>query len=74
MDARGIMEPNDQPQVVSRAEQRHQRKAMKRAMKPEKIALKKAEESKIHKMSLRPRVKDQRAGKPIQQARLINHK
>ncbi len=43
MDARGIMEPNDKPQEVSRAEQRHQRKAMKRAMKPEKIALKKAE-------------------------------
>ena len=41
MDARGIMEPNDQIQPMSRAEQRHQRKEMKKAMKPEKIGQKK---------------------------------
>ena len=46
---------------------------MKKALKPEKIAQKKAEDEKIHKMDLRPREKDQRAGKPIQQARLNNH-
>ena len=38
MDARGIMQPNDQPVEMSRAEQRHQRKEMKKALKPEKIA------------------------------------
>ena len=47
---------------------------MKKALKPEKIAQKMAENSKTHKMDLRPRVKDQRSGKPIQQARLNNHK
>ena len=73
MDARGIMEPNDKPVEMSRAEQRHQRKEMKKALKPEKIAQKKAEDTKVHKMDLRPRVKDQRSGKPIQQARLNNH-
>ena len=30
MDARGIMEPNDQIQPQSRAEQRHQRKEQKK--------------------------------------------
>ncbi len=73
MDARGIMQPNDKPVEMSRKEQRHQRKEMKKALKPEKIAQKKAEDEKIHKMDLRPREKDQRAGKPIQQARLNNH-
>ena len=73
MDARGIMEPNDKPQEISRAEVRHQRKEMKKALKPEKIAMKNAENSKYNKMDLRPKVKDQRSGKPIQQARLNNH-
>ena len=36
MDARGIMEPVDQPQPMSRQEQRHQRKELKKAMKPNK--------------------------------------
>ncbi len=73
MDARGIMEPNDKPQEMSRAEERHQRKEMKKALKPEKIAMKNAENAKSNKMDLRPKVKDQRSGKPIQQARLNNH-
>ena len=68
------MEPNDEITPQSRTEQRHQRKEMKRALKPEKIAQKMAENTKTHKMDLRPRVKDQRSGKPIQQARLNNHK
>ena len=73
MNARGIMEPNDPPVEMSRAEQRHQRKEMKKALKPEKIAQKQAESIKTNKMDLRPRIKDQRSGKPIQQARLNNH-
>ena len=73
MNARGIMQPNDQPVEMSRTEQRHQRKEMKKALKPEKIAQKQAESVKTHKMDLRPRIKDQRSGKPIQQARLNNH-
>ena len=36
MDARGIMEPVDPPQPVSRQELRHQRKEMKKEMKPTK--------------------------------------
>ena len=74
MNAQGIMEPVEQPVEMSRAEQRHQRKEMKRALKPEKIAQKMAENTKTHKMDLRPRIKDPRSGKPIQQARLNNHK
>ena len=73
MDARGIMEPNDKPVEMSRAEQRHQRKEMKKELKPQKIAEKQQENVKTHKMNLRPRMKDQRSGKPIQQARLNNH-
>ena len=73
MDARGIMQPNEEPQEISRTEQRHQRKEMKKALKPEKIGKKDAENAKVNKMDLRPRNKDQRAGKPIQQARLNNH-
>jgi hypothetical protein len=74
MDARGIMEPNDKPQELSRAEVRHQRKEMKKALKPEKIAMKNAENAKANKIDTKPKGKDQRAGKPIQQARLNNHK
>ena len=73
MDARGIMEPNDQIQPVSRAEQRHQRKEMKKAMKDEKIGQKEQQEKKIHKMDLRPRNNNQKINMPIQQARLNNH-
>ena len=73
MDARGIMEPNDKPKEMSRAEERKERREFKKAIKPEKLAQKKAEDTKVHKMNLRPRNKDQRAGKPIQQARLNNH-
>ena len=73
MNARGIMEPNDKPVEMSRQEQRHQRREMKKALKPEKIGQKKQEDVKVHKMDLRPRNKDQRTGKPIQQARLNNH-
>ena len=73
MDARGIMEPNDQVQPMSRAEQRHQRKEIKRAMKQEKIGQKKEQEMKVHKMDLRPRNNNQNINMPIQQARLNNH-
>ena len=46
MDARGIMQPNDEIQPMSRAEQRHQRKEMKKAMKQEIIGQKKEKEMK----------------------------
>ena len=59
--------------VLSRADLRHQRKAIKRASKTERIGLKKAEETKLHKINHRPKVKDQKIKRPIQQARLINH-
>ena len=74
MDARGIMEPNDQIQPQSRAEQRHQRKEMKKAMKSEKIGQKEQQEKKVNKMDLRPRNNNnQKINMPIQQARLNNH-
>ena len=73
MNAQGIMEPNDQVQPMSRTEQRHQRKEMKKAMKSEKIGQKKEQEMKIHKMDLRPRNNNQNINMPIQQARLKNH-
>ena len=72
MDARGIMQPNDEIQPMSRAEQRHQRKEMKKAMKQEIIGQKKEKEMKIHKMDLRPR-NNPKINMPIQQARLNNH-
>ena len=74
MDARGIMEPVEQPQPISRQEQRHQRKEMKKAMKPEILGQKKEQEMKIHKMDLRPRNNNPKINMPIQQARLNNHK
>ena len=73
MDARGIMQPNDKPVEMSRAEQRQQRREMKKELKPQKIGEKQQGNAKTHKMELRPRMKDQRSGKPIQQARLNNH-
>ena len=74
MDARGIMQPNDEIQPMSRAEQRHQRKEMKKAMKQEIIGQKKEKEMKIHKMDLRPRNNNNKnINMPIQQARLNNH-
>ena len=73
MNARGIMEPNDEVQPMSRTEQRHQRKEMKKAMKPEKIGQKMEQEMKIHKMDLRPRNNNKNINMPIQQARLNNH-
>ncbi len=74
MDARGIMEPVDPPQPVSRQELRHQRKEMKKEMKPTKIGQKQEQEMKIHKMDLRPRNNNPKINMPIQQARLNNHK
>ena len=74
MDARGIMEPTVQPQQESRAEQRKKRRVLKRTMKPEKIAQKKFEQSKpFQKANIKGSIKNERAGKQINQARLTNH-
>ena len=67
------MENISKRQPISRAEERHQRKAIKRTAKQERIALKKAEEEKVHKMGKKPKIKDQKLKRPIQQARLVNH-
>ncbi len=67
------MEKGTKPQPLSRADIRNQRKAFNRNTKPVRIAIKKAEGGKVHKMSNRPKVKDQKSKRPIQQARLINH-
>ena len=67
------METKDKKQPLSRADLRHQRKAMKRDTQPQRIALKKAGCEKIHKMSKKPKIKDQTVKRPIQQARLTNH-
>lgn len=67
------MEKGTRPQPLSRADIRHQRKAINRNTKPVRIAIKKAEGEKVNKMSNRPKVKDQKSKRPIQQARLINH-
>ena len=42
------MENTSKRQPLSRADERHQRKALKRSAKSERIALKKAEEVKVH--------------------------
>ena len=67
------MESKDKKQPLSRADIRHQRKVMKRKNQPQRIAIKKAEGEKIQKMSQKPKVKDQKLKRPIQQARLTNH-
>ena len=67
------MESKNKKQPLSKADLRHQRKVMKRRNQPQQIALKKAEGEKIHKMSQKPKVKDQKVKRPIQQARLTNH-
>lgn len=68
------MEPKEKKQPLTRADVRHQRKALKKSTKPERIAMKKAEGEKLHnKMSQKPKVKDQKSKRPIQQARLTNH-
>ena len=68
------MESQEKKTALSRADERHQRKAIKRSTKPERIALKKAEgDTKLNKMGNKPKIKDQKSKRPIQQARLINH-
>ena len=68
------MELRERKTALSRADERHQRKAIKRSTKPERIALKKAEgDIKLNKMGSKPKIKDQKTKRPIQQARLINH-
>lgn len=67
------MEQKEKRQALSRADERHQRKAIKRSSKQERIALKKAEGEKVHKMSKKPKIKDLKPKRPIQQARLNNH-
>ena len=69
MDARGVMEPNDKPQAVSRAEKRKQRRVLKRTMKPQTIAEKKLDRTKGFKTDNNKKsVRDQRAGRQINQA------
>ena len=69
MDARGVMEPNDKPQEVSRAEQRKQRRVLKRTMKPQVIGEKKFDRTKDFKLdNNKKNIKDQRAGRQINQA------
>ena len=68
------METREKRTALSRADERHQRKAIKRSTKQERIALKKAEgDTKLSKMGNKPKIKNQKLKRPIQQARLINH-
>ena len=68
------MESREKKTALSRADERHQRKAIKRSTKPQRIAIKKAEgDTKLSKMGNKPKAKDTKTKRPIQQARLINH-
>lgn len=67
------MEPKDKKQPLSRSAVKHQRKAQKRSDKPQRIALKRAEDVKLQKVSNKPNIKNQKSKRPIQQARLNNH-
>ena len=69
MDARGITEPNDKPQEVSGAEQRKQQRVFTVTIKHQAIAGNRVYRTKDFKLdNNKKNIKDQRAGRQINQA------